>query len=232
MADAVPSRSRIPLFVTRPPTAPSPDLELELAGIEDRALRSAIEAYWDVALAPYWPRLRALLDGEVLYRAKRLADSGASTLLNDLDSQVTWEDTTLRIAHPHVAKSLPLDGRGLLLAPSVFAWPRVHSISEPGWQPTLRYPPRGIGTLWEGRAGEPSEALAGVLGRTRARLLGELDTPVSTTGLAARTGLAAGGVSAHLTALRDAGLVRAHRAGRIVLYARTEIGERLLQQVG
>lgn len=52
-------------------------------------------------------------------------------------------------------------------------------------------------------------------------MLTELETPASTTVLARRTGLSVAGVSQCLTALRDAGLVSAHRVGRSVLYART-----------
>ncbi|MFD8087824.1 hypothetical protein ACFV4F_39755 [Kitasatospora sp. NPDC059722] len=37
-----------------------------------------------------------------------------------------------------------------------------------------------------------------------------------------------GGVSQHLTTLRTAGLLTAHRTGRHVLYARTEAAEALL----
>lgn len=68
-----------------------------------------------------------------------------------------------------------------------------------------------------------------MLGRSRTRLLTELDTPASTTELAHRTGLSPAGVSQYLTALRDAGLVSAHRAGRSVLYARTAAAETLLK---
>ena len=46
--------------------------------------------------------------------------------------------------------------------------------------------------------------------------------------LARRTGLSPAGVSQYLTALRDAGLVSAHRAGRSVLYARTSAAASLL----
>jgi DNA-binding transcriptional ArsR family regulator len=67
-----------------------------------------------------------------------------------------------------------------------------------------------------------------VLGRSRTRLLTELDTPASTPQLADRTGLSPAGVSQCLTALRDAGLVSAHRAGRSVLYARTAAAATLL----
>ncbi|WSG48131.1 helix-turn-helix domain-containing protein [Dactylosporangium sp. NBC_01737] len=59
-------------------------------------------------------------------------------------------------------------------------------------------------------------------------MLAELGTPASTTDLAQRTGLSAPGVSQHLTTLRDAGLVSAHRAGRRVLYARTSAAEAVL----
>lgn len=67
-----------------------------------------------------------------------------------------------------------------------------------------------------------------MLGRSRTLLLTELEAPASTTELARRTGLSAAGVSQNLTALRDAGLVSAHRAGRSVLYARTAVAETLL----
>ncbi|MFD0348248.1 ArsR/SmtB family transcription factor [Kitasatospora aburaviensis] len=79
-----------------------------------------------------------------------------------------------------------------------------------------------------GAADDPPDALAAVIGRSRAVLLAELDTPASTSDLARRTGLTAGGVSQHLTALRAAGLVDAHRTGRYVLYVRTEAAETLL----
>lgn len=191
-------------------------------------LADTVRAYWQVALAPYWPRMLTLLEGEIFHRARLLATGGAGQLLNDLDPAVTWDVDRLLVAHRHVSRAVRLDGRGLLLAPSVFVWPRVTSIVAPPWQPTLRYPPRGIGTVWEEPRRRVPQALAGVLGRSRALLLTELDSPSSTAALARRTGLTPGGVSQHLTALRDAGLVTAHRSGRFVLYARTRAAEALL----
>lgn len=230
LADVVPSWREIPVFVTQPPPVAYPTLTLELAAVRTAEeasdeLLETIEAYWSIALEPYWPRIRRTLESDILHRAGRIAAGGAAGVLNDLDPRISWEGETLSVAHRHVSRSLRLDGRGLLLAPSVFAWPNVYSISIPPWQPTLRYPPRGIGLLWHRRPTSVPDALAAVLGRTRARLLGELDTPTATATLAARTGLSAGGVSEHLTALRDAGLVSAHRSGRYVLYARTEVAE-------
>ncbi|WP_329192285.1 MULTISPECIES: ArsR/SmtB family transcription factor [unclassified Streptomyces] len=190
-------------------------------------LAELIGAYWEIALAPYWPRMRSLLEGDVLRRARLLAEGGADRLLGDLDPAVGWDEDTLRVGHHYARGTRRLHGRGLLLVPSVFAWPHVFTITTPGWQPTLRYPPLGVATLWERRT-TVTEPLAAVIGRTRARLLAELDTPASTIELARRTAMTPGGVSQHLTALRSAGLVDGHRAGRYVLYTRTGAAEALL----
>lgn len=261
LADLVPSPPRrIPVFIAPPPTAPIPDLGLELATLRatppDQILddldgpyapRSArvdalrvdlrtgldqlvetIEAYWQLALAPYWARMRTLLEGDMLHRARILAEGGAQRLLGDLDPDVRWDSETLYVGLRYFSGTRSLRGRGLLLVPSVFVWPNLFAITAPGWQPTLRYPPRGIATLWERRGGQPPGSLAAVVGRSKALLLMELDTPASTTHLAHRTGMTAGAVSQHLTALRSAGLVSSYRTGRYVLYTRTSTGEALL----
>ncbi|MBN6056438.1 winged helix-turn-helix transcriptional regulator [Nonomuraea sp. RK-328] len=198
-----------------------PDKGLERLAVE-------VSAYWEAAIAPYWPRIRSLLDGEILRRARLLAEGGADRMLADLDDAVTWRDGRLHLAHRYASGVRSLRGLGLLLVPCVFAWPRVFSVTTPPYQPTVRYPPRGVATLWERQAADPPEALATVLGRTRARLLAELDQPASTQDLARRTALTEPGVSRHLVALRAAGLCTAHRTGRYVLYARTEVAEALL----
>ncbi|MFI6292662.1 DUF5937 family protein [Nonomuraea sp. NPDC050790] len=191
-------------------------------------LAGVIEAYWELAIAPHWPRLHALHQGDVIYRARRLADGGAARLFADLASVVRWQDGSLHIAHPRYAGERSLDGQGLLLVPSAFVWPSVFSSTIPPWQPTLTYPARGVASLWERRDRTTADALAAVIGRSRTLLLMELDTPASTTELTHRTGLAASSVSEHLAALRLAGLVTAHRAGRFVMYARTTVAESLV----
>jgi DNA-binding transcriptional ArsR family regulator len=86
--------------------------------------------------------------------------------------------------------------------------------------------------LWERGGAAGSDALAALIGRTGAILITELDAPASTTELARRTSLTAGGMSRHLGVLRAAGLVSAHRAGRSVLYARTNAAEALFATDG
>ncbi len=254
LAALVPDR-RIPGFVAPPPATPVPDLAVELAALratppeqvraglpDDPALDAfradpdagldrlcaQVHAYFDSAIAPYWPRIRALLEGDVLRRARLLAEGGAQRLLNDIDPAVSWADDELAVAHRDTAASMTLRGRGLLLVPSVFVWPRVFSLVADPWQPTLRYPPRGVATLWERGESRSPSALGKVVGASKARILSELDVPTSTKELSALTGLTAAAVSQHLTAMRDAGLVAGHRVGRSVLYARTQAAEALL----
>ena len=111
--------------------------------------------------------------------------------------------------------------------PSAYLWPHVAATVEEPWLPTIIYPATGIAGLWQAPA-EPPSALGRLLGRTRARILTALDQPISTTALAAATELSPAGVSRHLLALRDAGLVCAARHGHEVRYRRTELGSALL----
>src|SRR5207248_2206618 len=127
--------------------------------------------------------------------------------------------------------SVDLDGRGLLLLPSAFAWPKVVLVTEKPWQPTVIYPARGVGMLWEPERPAPPDALAKLLGSSRASILAALDRPRSTTELARVLDISAGGVSQHLAVLRSAGLVSSRRAQRLVLYLRSEHGEELVQAV-
>jgi DNA-binding transcriptional ArsR family regulator len=66
-----------------------------------------------------------------------------------------------------------------------------------------------------------------VLGPTRAEILLLIGQPITTTQLAAVTGLALGTVGGHLRILTDAGLAERHRSGAHVLYQRTSTGQLL-----
>ena len=252
LADLVPVPTRtLPGFLAPTPAGPLPDLDVELAELvrvptadlrdelgpdhplaADPAaglarLTGQIRAYWDAVLAPDWPRVRSALEGDVLHRGRQLAGGGPQELFADLDPGVRWQDGTLTLRHPTVDVEHELDGRGLVLVPSAFTWPRVFTKVDPRWPPVMRYPCRGTATLWDPGAATPA-GLAGVLGGSRARLLAELAAPATTTDLAVRTGLTAPGVSQHLAKLRAAGLVSAHRSGSVVLYARTAVADALL----
>jgi DNA-binding transcriptional ArsR family regulator len=141
---------------------------------------------------------------------------------------VSWADGVLRI-DKKFESSLDLEERGLLFVPSVFTWPSVALVTDPRWQPTIIYPARGVGMLWDPERPAAPEALAGVVGRVRAGVLASLDRPRSTSDLARALGVSPGGVSQHLGALRAAGLVHGHRVGRAVLYLRSPAGDTLVR---
>ncbi|PGH48259.1 DUF5937 family protein [Streptomyces sp. Ru87] len=188
-----------------------------------KELADLLELAWRALVEPDWPRLRALLEADVAFHTRRLAEGGLERLFTELHPRLSWADSVLTIHH-HGRHSRDLGGSGLLLMPSVFCWPDVVGGFEEPWQPTLVYPARGIGGLWTDPAGRMPDALARLLGRGRAAVLAALEEPATTTGLAHRLGLAPSSVSAHLSALRDAGLLTARRQGHQVLYERTPLG--------
>ncbi|AJC55927.1 DUF5937 family protein [Streptomyces sp. 769] len=192
----------------------------ELADVTERA--------WEALVAPDWPRLRTLLEAEIAYRSHQLASGGLRRLFTDLHPRLSWsDDGTLTVrTRTDFAQMQDLDGRGVLLLPSVFVWPDVISGFDPPWQPTVLYPARGIGGLWQEPAGGP--ALARLLGANRAAVLTALDAPATTSALAHRLGLAVSSVSAHLSVLRDAGLLTSRRHGHQVRYERTPLGIALM----
>ncbi|WP_018348905.1 DUF5937 family protein [Longispora albida] len=190
-----------------------------------------LAAYWDVALEPYWPRIRALTDADLAYRAAALTRGGVAEVFATLHPGVEYQhqEGTLHIRQWSDCEH-ELRGLGLLLVPCVFAWPGLNLIASPPYQPVLGYPPRGIAELWSG-ASTPAVAPFGeLLGRSRATLLAHLDLPLSTTQLAMDIGVTPAAVSQHLSVLRRCGLVTSRRAGRTVLYQRTPLATELLSQ--
>ena len=210
-----------PLPAVVRPLLDDPDRGLEhLAGV--------MAEYFERALAPWWPAIRAALEADIVHRARRLTAGGAIEVFEDLHPQVRWRDSALEVDRPY-EEDVDLGGRGLLLVPAVFAWPRVFAMADEPWQPGLIYTPRGVGMLWAPDEGRDRAALEALLGRRRAEILAGLSTPTATTDLAERLRVSKAGVSEHLAVLRRAGLVRAARDGKRVLYERTAMGDALLR---
>ncbi len=189
-------------------------------------LTAQMRAFWDAALAPWWERILGLSEGEVAWRARRLAAVGPQAAFSGLHETVRWDAGDVCVSGRSSAVDVELGGRGLLLVPAVFAWPTVWPMVDPPWQPALVYPPAGVADLWD-PAGREDEGLTDLLGRGRTRVLVSLSRPASTLDLARRLGASAGGVSEHLGVLRRAGLVTGRREGRRVVYTRTAKGDAL-----
>ncbi len=187
---------------------------------------SQLAEAWRVLVAPSWPRIRELVAADLAHRARIMAAHGFGAAIDDLHARVRWTGDAISVQDPARVEH-DVAGAGLILQPSAFSWPAVIAILDTG-PAILVYPARGVAVLWRTGSVEAPAALARLLGRTRARLLTDLDEPRSTSALALRHDLGAPGVSAHLQALHASGLVVRRREGHEVRYGRTPLGEGLV----
>lgn len=191
-------------------------------------LTGLVRAAWTVLVEPWWPRVRALLDADIAFQSRRLAEGGIERLFGEIHPTLEWTGDAL-VRSPGGDEHHDLGGRGLVLLPSVFKWEEVVVVTDPPWQPTVAYPARGLGGLWEAPRGTAGDALGKLVGRTRADLLTGLTDPASTTWLAHRHALAPGTVSEHLGVLRAAGLVVGERHRHEMRYQRTALGDAVVR---
>jgi DNA-binding transcriptional ArsR family regulator len=203
-------------------------------------IAAEVADYHDRLIAPHWERIRPVLDTDISYHAALLAHGGVRSLFTDLHPDLRWSAGRLYMtdAEPEQADpQVTLGPGGLVLLPSVFAWPDWSIKKATSTQTTLMYPARGAATVWEGTlaAGAASDSASAdvaavelLLGAPRARLLEALCSPATTTALARRLGVTPSAVSQHLAVLYRGGLVDRWRSGRAVLYQTSELGLALL----
>lgn len=191
-------------------------------------LARAVDAWWQAALRPHWPRMRAVLEADVAFRTRELSRGGVQTLFHHLHPALHWTGDRL-VVDDALDTDIRLGGRGLPLVPSLFATRSVLVSSNAASPPIAIYPARALGTLWE-QGGTENGSVARLLGRSRATILAYTTSPCTTTQLAARTGLSAPAVSQHLGVLREAGLVTRSRYRNEVNYVVSELGSALLGQ--
>jgi DNA-binding transcriptional ArsR family regulator len=197
-----------------------PDLADRLAGL--------LEWVWAGCVRPYWPRRRRIIEADILARSARLGQGGWVAALDGLGPGIRWLGHGRLQINAHNYPPRDISGAQLLFVPVTsgrgwVSWDELHRYA-------LTYPCAGV--LAE--AGQPPvpAPLAALVGPGRARVLTLLDTPKSTTQLVALTGLGLGSVGGHLKVLLDARLVQRRRAGRSVLYSRTEPGDVLVSSRG
>ncbi|MFC7494462.1 MULTISPECIES: ArsR/SmtB family transcription factor [unclassified Nocardioides] len=203
-----------------------------LTGRRDRIRRritNALAAYWTACFEPWWPRMRAVLEADIVFRGRTIAREGLAAMFADLSPRIRLIDD---VVHVHMSSKVGFRrstaGEGLTLAPSMFTINATAPIS-PDEPPLILYGARGGGTLWQSDRPTAPRALAGLVGDVRARLLALLDSPASSTELAIRLGVTTSAVNQHLRAMRDAGLLTSARHGRSVLYLRSGLGDELVR---
>ncbi|WP_282690666.1 winged helix-turn-helix domain-containing protein, partial [Streptomyces sp. CC216C] len=221
-----------------PPDRARADLAVALGGPlpaaldrDDPAERAAdaVEWVWTHTVLPDWPRRRRILEADVVARTAQLGQAGWAGALNGMRPGVRWlGDSRLQI-NTYDNPPRELDRAQLLFIPvtpdrSWVCWDIPHRYG-------LVYPCSGVLAEAAGRVPVPA-ALGALIGPARAAVLVLLASPLSTTQLVALTGQGLGSVGRHLRILLDAGLVRRRRAGRSVLYFRTEAGDVLVHGAG
>jgi DNA-binding transcriptional ArsR family regulator len=194
-------------------------------------LADGLEAFWEQAVAPYWPGMRRALEEEVLLRARSLAADGPAALLADLRGNARWEPPVLTLVRQRRIESrLDAVDQRLLLVPLILAGNRLTVSTDHPEIVMLSYQARGEAVLAPDPVPAPAaeDRLASLIGPGRAKVLRALRHPATTTGLATGLGLAPSTVSEQLAALQAAGVVHRRRSGRQVFYGLEPAGTALL----
>ena len=193
----------------------------------DRGLRDAYQS----VLATSWSTVRERHAAEFTRFALTSAEHGVGPALAALTAGARLHDAAWHLPASR-DRDLHLAGRGLTLLPT-FHWTHEPLIGARPDRPLLLVYPAGPGLPppRTATATPPADALADVLGPSRARILRLLDHPRTTTELAAQAHLSLPTTSSHSAALRRAGLITTTRDGRSVQHTRTDLGRILAEAV-
>ncbi|MGW2397477.1 ArsR/SmtB family transcription factor [Kitasatospora sp. NPDC001664] len=189
-------------------------------------LGAALHGYYRGAVAPVEEAMRTRVRVERATRMRVMDESGIEAMLAGLHPSMRWESPVLEVDYS-VDQELHLNGRGLLLVPTMFRSRTPVSLLDPALPPILTYPiPR------EERPGAAGAArrLEPLLGRTRAAVLCTIeDGSRATTELARLLEVSAACISQHTAVLRKAGLISSDRHRSLVLHTLTPLGAALLR---
>ncbi len=193
-------------------------------------VQRALATTWELCFAPYWPRMRRVLQADIAHRGRIAAHQGVGAVLSGLSEAVRFDGRHLdvRLSSP-IARDRPVQGEGLTLVPSVFVVAASTPIDD-DLPPAVMYAARGQGAMWSTATHPDAGAVRDLLGRTRAALLDALGEPSSSTDLAMRFGVSTSAVNQHLRVMERGGLLNRTRYGRAVLYYRSTVGDALVRR--
>ncbi|MFJ8311739.1 MULTISPECIES: ArsR/SmtB family transcription factor [unclassified Streptomyces] len=188
---------------------------------------------WRAAVAPYWENLLVYLEAECEARGRTVMAGGVEQLLTTMHPRITWTSPVLEIpGGPD--EDVVLGGTGLVLTPSVFLNHRPAQLiraRDGGGRPILVVSappqPHEAAALWA-EPDDTAEALAALVGQTRAAALRLLRAACTTSELADRLGISRAGASQHATVLRRTGLITSRRVRNSMLHTVTPLGLALL----
>lgn len=215
---------------------PLPAWTRELSDRDSAARRDvalAVEAFHAVAFAGRWAHMQSYLEVAAERMARTVATEGVERLFAGLAPFARWRAPVLEVLTPIECHDEHLDGRGLVIIPSLFIWPGpklLKSTIDKDAPMTLVVPVlrdiADFATAWGPRA--TNEALIALLGRTRAAALQEIAEGCTTTELARRLGVSPATASEHASILREAGLIESWRHRNTMRHQATTLGIALL----
>ncbi len=192
-------------------------------GLQQRAA-DLLEWVWAHTVAPDWPRRRRIIEADIVARTTKLGQGGWAAALTDMRPGLRWLGEGRLQINAYGNPPREISGAELFFVPVTpqagwVAWdePRRYAVMYPC-----------SGTLANPDSVAAPETLAALLGPARAAILVMLGTPKTTSQLVVLTGQGLGSVGRHLKILWDAGLLHRRRAGRSVLYYRSEAGDLLV----
>jgi DNA-binding transcriptional ArsR family regulator len=194
-------------------------------------LVQALRDYFEAAVAPHWPVIRAQVDADRDQRTRILVGGGVSAMLNSLRPMLAWSipaPTETGGAEP----GLHFHEARIVLLPAFFVLTPV--IVTTASQPVrLAYPSIPLPGRVPGKGGPAvgngyGKALADLLGPTRAAALQNMADGCSTTELATRLGVTPSAISRHTSVLRQAGLIITRRDRNTARHSLTPLGNALL----
>ncbi len=162
---------------------------------------------------------------DLAVRSRAVLHGGVDALLGSLHPDVEWFTPVLTSYGLTGGSTLDihLNGRGLELYPSSLT-AECLALDAPGRRPILVYPCADLPT---DDLATP-DALADLLGRTRAAVLRALSHSATTTQLSRRVGISLASTSDHTRVLRSAGLLTTHRTNGTALHSLTPTAHNLL----
>ncbi|MFC5185951.1 ArsR/SmtB family transcription factor [Actinomadura harenae] len=219
-------------LAARHPGRPVPGWVAELAAGRTETvakMADAVTEYAEVCLTPDWDRIDAEVRHDLALRTRAHAEGGWPKVLGGIHPSARWSYPVLELDYP-ADHDIVLDGRGLVLQPSVFCWGAPVTLLDPELPPVLTYPVADE-ARWPVSPSPASreKAVAALLGRTRARVLVTIAVGAcNTTQLARRAAIPVPTASHQARVLREARLITTRREGNQVLHTLTPLGAALL----
>lgn len=197
-----------------------------------RELVESIRRYHRMAVAPYWTAIRREVDRDLAARSRAALTGGFTGFAGRLHPDIRWSPARLEVLAGQMDRDIDLAGRSLRIVPSIFCRKHPIMLGDPRLPQVLVYPVDPDPTWYDSQARGltcDGRALAALLGRTRAAVLGSVaENGCSTSELARRLGISQASASEHATVLHQAGLIHTHRVGPAVHHTLSPTGAELV----